>query len=424
MKKEPSILALIALVGAVVYIGSFSNFFAQDDFILITDYNKGNIVQNFSHIFAYPSISHFRPLHDFYFVLAGALFGKNYFGYHLITFLCLVAASYLIYKVALVLTNNSKMAVSASLIYATSSIHFMSMYWISGSATLLGFLFFIASFWALLKNNRLLSMFFYLIALLGSESMIVGVVLFASYAFLFKKKRLGRNVILLCAVGLIYSAVRFLFLTPGSTYDAYKLSFNPALVNTLRYYLLRLLGVSEGVNDLALKLAGLFFSGTAILLLVFKIKSGLPKILIFAVVSIFCGLFPFIFISNHLAANYMSLSFFGVALAVAWALKDLQRNFLIIFLAFWILVQAISVNHLANESWATTRAELSRKIITDIEVKNPPDGTTLVFDEKIYGGSKESYITLGEGRAINFWFPEKNYKTCFTFISVCDEPSF
>ena len=124
----------------IVYRQAFFNFFAQDDFVLINYFSQNNLWQDLKNVFGPPQVTHWRPIHNLYFFATGNLFGRNYIGYHLLTFLLQIGASFFVYKVARKLTGNFQAAVVAGLLYGIHPAHFISMFWISGGATVIGFL--------------------------------------------------------------------------------------------------------------------------------------------------------------------------------------------------------------------------------------------------------------------------------------------
>ena len=58
-------------------------------------------------------------------------------------------------------------------------------------------------------------------------------------------------------------------------------------------------------------------------------------------------------------------------------------------------------------------------LIKKIESENPPTGTLLIFDDSSISTSSEAYFALGTGKALEFWFARKNYKTCFSAFENC-----
>ncbi len=421
MKKDHLILALLGLAALVVYFRSFGNFFVQDDFILITEYTKSNLLSSLVSIFNYPAVSHYRPIHDLYFVLSGFLFGRNYFGYHFVSLLVLILSSFLIFKVSKEISQDEKVGLTAGLLYAISPIHFLSIYWISGNAVLLGFMFFVFSLYCLIKKRYLFSAVLFGISFLASESFVIGVAVILGYLLLFKQRVPKSYLLAVIFSAVIFAIVRFLFLTPKAAFVAYSFEFSSSVFLTLKYYLLRIAGISEAANDLGQTLLAVLFMVITLVIssLDFKNKPAL-RIYFLAIIIVISGFFPFVFIPNHLGANYMSLSLFGVVLAFAFALRRVPNVLLFLVLSILITVQVFNVRALAQSSWVTQRAKLSNYYLRDLEQKNLPAGSKIVFTDNTVSSSKEAYVVLGQGKAIGFWFPYKNYEPCFSFYQQCE----
>ena len=78
MKKEFLVFLILLFFIFFVYQPAFLNFFAQDDFILINQFSQNNIWQDLKNVFGPPQVTHWRPIHNLYFFVAGNLFSENY----------------------------------------------------------------------------------------------------------------------------------------------------------------------------------------------------------------------------------------------------------------------------------------------------------------------------------------------------------
>jgi len=74
-------ISLLFVLGFTFFYKSLNVFFVQDDYILINNFSQNNLWQDFKNVFAYPNVSHWRPLHNLYFLVSGNLFGKFYPAY-------------------------------------------------------------------------------------------------------------------------------------------------------------------------------------------------------------------------------------------------------------------------------------------------------------------------------------------------------
>jgi len=82
-------------------------------------------------------------------------------------------------------------------------------------------------------------------------------------------------------------------------------------------------------------------------------------------------------------------------------------------------VAIINIQPTYKNNWVIKRSEIAKLYVEKIETENPPNGTLLIFDNSPISTSSEAYFSLGTGKAIDFWFAGKNYKTCFAAFENC-----
>ena len=422
MKSDWAVLLLLVLTTVIVYRQAFLNFFAQDDFILINQFSQNSLLIDVKNVFGYPPVTHWRPLHNLFFLVAGNIFGKNYLGYHVLTFLLQIAASFLVYKVIRNLTGNFQSAVGAGLLYGIHPAHFISMFWISGSATVIGFLLLISSINSVLLDKKLLSLILFVLALLASEAMIASLPLFYGVNLLKQRKSFvpSNFLALLTITALIFGSIRFLLLTSETTFDVYPLEVSRSSLGAIKYYLLRIAGFSETSGDLLLSM---ILVGWLIAVVVLLVKSATKKhnlsLLAFSLAAVVAGLFPFILIPSHLSPHYMNLSIFGFSILIALVLERLKTAVKLFFLLLFLGISIYNVNLIMDNNWVVKRSNLTKVYLEQIQRDNSPPGTKLIFDDNILSTSEEAYVVLGTGKAIDFWFKDKNYKYCFTRFEKC-----
>lgn len=421
VRKKIFILLLISTASALVFRQAFHNFFAQDDFILISEFSQNGLLKDLANSVAPPKVTHWRPFHNFYFFLAGNLFNKNYFGYHSLTFIIHIAVAFLIFKIVKKMTDSFKVASISSFIYAIHSAHFVTLFWISGAATTIGFFFFLLSLYFFLDGKSLTSLISFIFSLLASEAMIVAVGVFVLCQPLFENKKTADNFLKrLLIVSGVFVVIRFLFLTPESTFDAYQINISPRIFSSLKYYLLRISGFAETSGDLVVSLillGLLLFVGVDIFK---RLKNKNEyKVTVFGLSLIILGLFPFVFISN-LSPHYMNISVFGFATLFGFSVSKLKPSKMLTILAILFFVFFVNVNKTYENNWVIQRSNLAKNYIRQIENANLPEGSTIVFNDNYISSSDEAYIALGTGKAIDFWFPNNNYRYCFTAFENCE----
>lgn len=420
MRKNLYILFFLAVLIFLVYHNAFSNFFAQDDFILIQKFSGSSLWSSLAKALTSYHVTHWRPVHNLFFLISGSIFGKNYIPYHIFLFFIHLATSYLIFLVTLQTLKNRTSAIVSSVIYAIHPFNFVSLFWISGGATELAFMFFLISFMLWLNSKFKYFLLFFIISLLASESLVVGIFIILSWELINKKASLSaRDLKISFLVVMLFSVLRFVFLTPNDTYNTYgvKLSFESVLA--FKYYLLRALGFAETNGDLLISIVLASWIFAIFILFIKSINKNFPykNILFFSSVFVF-GLLPFIAIPNHLSPHYMNIPVWAFASIIGILLSEKKLlDFSLVFI--FLIICFLGTEATQRNNWVVSRAELSKKYISLIEKENLPPGSTLVFDDNQISSSLDAYYALGGGDGINFWFKNKNYKFCFTEFESC-----
>lgn len=403
----------------MIWRGALFNFFSQDDFIFIEHFSQNNLASDIRNVFGPPTVTHWRPLHNLYFLIAGNIFAKNFIGYHLLTFAVVIITVFFVYKISQFLTKNNTAAVVSAIFYLASPSHFVSMFWISGAATLIGFLFLAVSFWSYLSNKKLQSFVFFILAILASEAMIVGIIVFSA---LIVVNNLGRDfkfLLTLILGSLPFALVKLIF-TSRETFEVYKLEVSTRTVDAVIYYITRILGFSETSQD-QLTSFGLLLLWSFIIVSSSKFLLKNYKRLILPSAAIFAGLFPFILIPSHLSAHYMNISIWGLSMILALVFARLRNVSILFIAAIFLAISLINIEKTKGNNWVVTRSNLAKEYIKKIENDNPPTGSTLVFKDSQLSTAQEAYIALGTGEAIKFWFADRNYTTCFSAFEDCLE---
>ena len=459
MKKDFFAFLVIFSFITLFFRQSLTTFFTQDDFILARQFFQNDILIYLANVFGPPRVTHWRPIHNAYFFIAGNLFGKNYWGYHLITLILHALGGFFVFKIFQKNVSDSRLALGTSLIYTIHPAHFVSLFWISGGATVIGFLFLSASFYCYLNNKKSSAVFLFILSLLASEAMLVGLGLFFAYEILMQRKALNKILLInFGTVSLFFLIIKWL-LTPKIAFDIYQLEFSPKILASIKYYLARILGFAEVSGDFLISLVLSVWLFVLIVLFPRSLgKKHAVGIYIFSASVITLGLFPFILIPNHLSPHYVNIAIFGMTIAVSttlsrlridshgrcpWSslshctrfarfivslhprLKSRGLRFLEIKLAYlvigaFVLIAFYNIQLTINNNWVVKRSKLALDYIQGIEKKNPDNGSMLTFGDNDISSSYEAYIVLGGGAAIKFWFGDKNYQTCFTAFEKCD----
>lgn len=411
---------LLALIlGILLYMPAFNVFFAQDDFVLISHFSQNGILENLVNVIGPPSVSHWRPFFNIFFTISGTVFGKNYQFYHLFLLIILVFQSLLVFIIGKKLLKDNSTAFMSALIFLLHPAFFTSVYWISGGAVSIGFLFFLIGFLFLVKNRNFYAFLFLFLSFLGSESMVVGSLVYGAYMGLFSKSSKKYFFIFISLViSLAFVVIRVLFLTTIETFNAYQFEISLQTLTALKFYLLRILGIKEGAALVNVSLTILFVVLTSAFGILNRFTT-LQKLLYFLLSVLTLGLFPFVLIPNHISAHYMAISIWAFCSIVAVGLNKLKK-YQFIMLVTLIVVYIFNNLTVYENQWIISRSNLAKTYILDLQNKNLESGTNIVFGDNYLSTSQEAYIALGTGKAIDWWFEGKDYKTCFTRFETCN----
>ena len=398
------IIKFLFLISTLVFGKALFVFFAQDDFILISQFSQSNLFVDFTNTIGKADVTHWRPLHNLFFFINGNLFGKFYFGYHLATIILHVLTSFLVYKILEKVFRNTQTAFISSIVYAIHPAHFTSLVWISGGAITIGFFLLSLCIYFLLANKKAYSILFFILSLLASESMVVGIFIIYAICIYMKIKDYKSFLLKLFVLCLLFLTGRT-FLSSNGTADAYQLALSFSNLSAVKYYALRILGFPESdlFNFTSVMLIavyaffGYFLISTKNVLRERRALFVLTPILIL-------GLFPFVFIPNHLSAHYMTVSVFAFSGLVGYFAQKAKPSFAIAFVFLFFIASIFSFWKNLENSWVVERSKIAKDVLLNIEEKKLVDNSTVIFDNNQKVSSEEVYVSLGTGKAIDFWF--------------------
>ena len=420
MKLNSLIFLSFVFVSFLIWWQAIFVFFVQDDFILINEFSKDDIVDDFKRAFGSPDVTHWRPLHNLYFLISGNLFGADYRYYHALSLLIFAFGAFFAFKVTAIILESKTRALLSSLLYVSSPIHFVSLNWISGNSTILGFLFLLISFYLFLRSRKVPSLAVFILSLLASEAMIVGGGLFLVWSFLNKRlKKDSYYIYALFLVGTLFIVLRFLFLTPGDTFRIYVLDLSVKLLNSGKYYASRIVGFAETGGDRLLSVV----ISTLVIFVTFGLASrfrlDIPKYVYFAFAAIILGLFPFILLPGNLSPHYMVLSVWGFSILVVSAFKNKVLVFGLVLAFVFVNIQSIFLTR--GNNWVIDRSYISKHYIDEIKRQDLEAGSLIIFNDDYTTTSREAYFSLGTGKAFDFLFGDKNFRYCFGGFENCYE---
>lgn len=215
-------IALIAILGFIVYFNSLHGKFIWDDYCYVKD---NSYITSFSYLPKIFSSSvgegagvpsfFYRPIQMLSYLFDYSLWGYNVFGYHLMNILLHILASLCVYWMISVIFKERALAFLTSIFYVVYPAHVEAVASISGRADSLAAIFMLSSIVFYIKQSDsrgrflfIACLFSYICALLSKESAIIMPVLLALYFYTFKM-RVNRSLFSsLLAVAFGYIVLR------------------------------------------------------------------------------------------------------------------------------------------------------------------------------------------------------------------------
>lgn len=446
MKK----LFLVFVLAFVIFYPSLFVFFTNDDFFFLKIAQANNIGQffNFFNLINGPEgFGMYRPLTTqvFYFI-SWKFFNLSPLPLHIISFLVFFGVIYLIYKLAIELFSNNltteqskKIGLISAFLYAVSATHFGHLYYLATFQELGVTLFVLLSCLSFIKNKKLLSFVFFVLALMSKETAVVTPILLALISFFqnrnsiksFNFKKLLLNLLPFVVCLLIYLFIRVHWYG-FATGDSYIWNFSVRkLANTSFWYLLWSLNLPESLVDFigpGFKVNPnlfLFWKDQIIpIFILFLIQETLSAWILVKVllekkrqeirdrdwVSTFCiawflvCLLPVIFLPIHKFTFYLTLPLIGIVFRIAYILvtSKVKDLFITLFLVIWTLTSVFTLRFTIQTNWITQDEVISKKVFEFFKTNE-----SNYLDKKIVFTDTEDDLVLP-------WSPTEVVKTALS----------
>lgn len=420
---------LLAALAAVLwmYWGSFRSYFIQDDYgwlVLSRFQSFGDWAECF---IKFNPAGTYRPLsQETFFWVAQKLFGMWAAGFHIIIIGTHIIVTFLLYKLLRWFVDTPA-AIAGAFVYAISSAHVISLFWISAFPELLAMVFLLASVLLFIRFDRMGKRGFYILSLLAmvlgimsKESILTLPLILAAYCLLWSRSRLAYTVPYFALSG-IYVFLRIVGQVRWSPYD---LSLGKQTLQAFMAYLSWMGGFSSALiqSGFGLKLpeAYLWFAiGFIVFLALLVLHSYSKRTAVFGLLWMAFALQPVLYFSNHSYPYYLAPALSGFSLVLASALsgspesKKLRRHALSIALVcafFWLSYVTVK----AEGNWwnqrAADRQEFIGQLLT-IDRKVPEGGTAYILGfqqsefEKLENGGVFKAFNLSRHK-FKFLLPE------------------
>ena len=447
-------LVLIIIIVLTAYSNIFDNQLIIDDQYFIQEWPLTRSWSNVGQLLAganpesQPGV--YRPIRSLLYLIYYQLWGANPTGYHLHSLLVHLASTMLVYgvirEIRVIGEKRKKIAFVAALLFGLHPIHTESITYIAASMEMTGVVFFLAAFYTYLKNKRVWTVFFALLAFFTYEMTLTLSLLLGLYELTLGKKDWKRIwPVAVAAVSYLLVRIGILGISPArGDYLAYSF-YHTQLTMTkmwIKYLWLLIWPVTLSHNqtivpgfeafmtpysDQAAILRQsildpeILLSITIIIIIIFIIfiaRKNHPLIS-FAIGWFFISLLPVAYFlpqGTAFAEKYLYIASFGWVLVLAWVFYKIYNNYnhYKYYIALVILTVALLYGvrtALRNSNWQ------SPKTLWEYEAAIHPQSELAYYNLGIiYAGKKfgKTKAAAAYQKALQlkpeFWQAENNLK--------------
>jgi hypothetical protein len=449
IKQKKLVLVFVLLI----FIPSLFTYFSGDDWshLRLAQIDSFSSFVNFFSFKTNPQTAAFyRPLStQVFFFIFQSIFGLKSFFYHLFVLTAFIYSLYLLYSLCLVLFKNNKFIANVSLlIYAFSATNFTRLYFLSAFQEVAMIIFVLLSFIYFLKNKKtsVLSLLFFVLALMSKETAVVLPAIVLTYSLVFTKKNSLKEVLKkhlpFWLISITYLLLRF-FVFKLPVGDSYIFSFLPSkILNTLLWYVLWSFGtpellvdyVSSGLRPLPrlftdypiwsyIMILGTLISVSVSGYVFFKNLRKFTKEHFFSLFIFLVSISPLLVLPFHKFTLELGLPLVGFSIFIALLLKNhpkVSKIFLFTFILF-----NLSTNYLTyTRHYSVQRSKTAKKIHQYFQSEYPkyPKDSYLEFINDtadygaLWGSSKQIAHTTSHSDMFKVIYNDHSIKVFFEDI--------
>jgi len=160
---------------------------------------------------------------------------------------------YFLYKIIAVATKNKLFAKLAIIFYSISFIHVFQLYWLATFQEIALFTFLVISFYCFIRKKYLVSLLFFVFALMSKETALVFPFFLCLYEFWHQKKSFVAKIPFLIPyffLFILFSLINKYSIGRVAVIDTYKIQLNPKLIlNNSMWYILWGMGLPNFMPD-------------------------------------------------------------------------------------------------------------------------------------------------------------------------------
>ncbi len=246
-----SFIFSIALFILILFKQALTMPFYSDDFAFLKLSHPKNITDVL--YFFQPGKDYFyRPLGSEVFYTLVNMLGRSALAGHIIMYVTYIVSLWIFLIILQTITNNKHLSRIIVFIYGISFIHLFQLSQLATYQEILMLFTLLVSFYFFLKERYMLSLIFFVFALMSKETSIMYPFFLLLYSLVFDKPNRNRTLylILFFLLSAQFSVIYYLSIRSVSTLDVYKIHLSPRLmVNNLLWYTLWSLGVPSNLYE-------------------------------------------------------------------------------------------------------------------------------------------------------------------------------
>lgn len=355
-------LFLIILIGVLAFFNIFFNNFAFDDKHFIVnepDIRSINIVKSFTE----DTRGVYRPVRTVFFAISYKLYGLNPFGYHLNSLIIHLIASILVYKITLQIFKKEKTALITALLFTTHPLHTEAVTFMTASFDTIGIVFVLAAFLLYIKEKKILSHIFFLLAAFTYEMTLILPFLLILYDACFKKIKIKKYTPYFIIL-FSYFFIRFFIINvgmrntgyPGGSFLTTMLTITKSIVLYMKLLILptgltlgHTFSLATSIFELKVLLSTLLI--LSLIATAFLTKKRIVK---FAILWFFIALIPvlnIIPIQTPFEERYAYLASVSFCMLLAWGITRIKKEHTKIIMIVMIILAYTAMTLDRNQDW-------------------------------------------------------------------------
>jgi len=430
-----TLAAILFLYGPSLKYGFF-----QDDFLHLIS-TQISSWSEFFRFFLDNQAIYYRPFGiQLAYLIQQFLFGSNPFGFHLASLSIHLINTVLVGSLINKITKNRFIANLSAFLYATSAIHFISLFWLAEINLLLGalmvFLNLHALFWFLKKPSNktlLISLSLFALGLLFHELVIITPLMIIVLNHLLRLKLFQKPLSKAYSAGFVLITFLYLLLRlvilPIPISGTYAPHLGGENISSLIWYSLWSFNLPEEfkyqvvlsklhiqpkflqnfTSQIIIWVSGVLTLLTVSLFGFIRLNRSKRSLLLLGISWFVIGLSLFLFLPLHLYPMYALVGLPGLVLILA-TLTPKRPLFITILLLAWLIPSFTTLRFAEKTHWTVQEAKLAKQIFYKAKEQFPslPKNSTLSL--------KDDYQvkhTLADQHGIHFLYNDNSLTTHF-----------